>query len=389
MRPLKTGVGWFGLRGGSIATIPATAQQLAANGIDYFFVSDQINSYLPRSLWSPEFTAFSDVDNDSWYDWRISAALAANAAPGLGVQVGGTDAIRNGPAELTVTMLTLAELSQGNAICCVGAGENYHVTPFGYNRKEGVGRLGDMLELTRMYLDADGPIDYDGKYWHVRGATIGSTRQYRPEFWAMGGGPKLIETACRFADGLITGVPAAMTNIDRYAEMVQKVKARLAELDRDPEAFGFGIMSSVLCHEDPDTLEDTIKTNPLVKFGSSWWGRFRQSDWLDEGIEPVWPRDWHYALNLLSATMSRDECMDVCDRVPPEMVTKGNLCGSPAELAEQYIPFVEAGANFIEPFDCAAVALEPEDAMKSTDRMIQAMQILKERCGAPAATAPS
>lgn len=45
-----------------------------------------------------------------------------------------TDSIRNGPAQLVHSMLTLAKITEGRATSLVGAGEVKQCNPFGWKR---------------------------------------------------------------------------------------------------------------------------------------------------------------------------------------------------------------------------------------------------------------
>src|SRR5439155_397496 len=106
-------------------------RSLEANGVDYFWTYDQLTFITPRSLWTPETTPLANdmVDLDSFYDPWVACAIASAATSNLGTLIGGTDATRRGPAELLQSMLSLADLTKGNSILCVGAGEMKQITP--------------------------------------------------------------------------------------------------------------------------------------------------------------------------------------------------------------------------------------------------------------------
>jgi len=69
------------------------------------------------SLWTPENTPLAkelaDLDRSMTPSWPAPVAGAATSS--LGVLIGGTDATRRGPAELLQSMLSLADLTEGNA----------------------------------------------------------------------------------------------------------------------------------------------------------------------------------------------------------------------------------------------------------------------------------
>jgi phthiodiolone/phenolphthiodiolone dimycocerosates ketoreductase len=160
----------------------------------------------------------------------------------------------------------------------------------------------------------------------------------------MGGGPRLTEAALKYADGFSSGMPFVFSDPETYASAVQGHKETLESYGRDPEEFSFGLHHILFLCEDKDEFERHID-NPLVKWYAATGGRINQNDWDAEGIEPVMPRDWHYAFKMLPGAMSERELLDITDRVPPEMVRKTFIVGTPEEIAAEIKPFVEAGAD--------------------------------------------
>jgi phthiodiolone/phenolphthiodiolone dimycocerosates ketoreductase len=317
-------------------------------------------------------------DTDSFHDPFLACAVAASAVPGLGVMIGGTDAIRRGPAELLQSMLSLADLTDGRALCCVAAGEVKQISPFGHNRSEGLHRLEDVLRIVRLLSDCDGPVDYEGNIWKLRAAYIGCIRRQLPEFWAIGAGPKLIELASAYADGFMSVGPNAMPTPERYGEVVATLRTGLAAAGRTSDDFGFGLIFEVLCHDDPAVIEAALD-NGLLKFLAAMNGRLNQRDWLAEGVEPVFPPPWHYALHLLPSEMTLEVANDAIERVSPEMMRKSFLIGTPEEIADQILDYVRVGVNLIAPADCLPLALGSGIALESFGRMLQVLALVRKK----------
>src|SRR5258706_557972 len=115
------------------------AKELEAAGcVDYIMAWDQLVSWYPRCLWTPE------------------NAPIASASSGIGISVS-TDSIRRGPAELTQTMLTLAGATEGRAMLLLGAGEQKQAKPYGHKRAEGLDRMEDFFELNKRLTGAVAP----------------------------------------------------------------------------------------------------------------------------------------------------------------------------------------------------------------------------------------
>ena len=114
-------------------------------------------------------------------------------------------------------MSTLATASGGKATLSLGAGEVRHVTPFGRKRSIGLKRLNEALQILRLLWDAKEPVNFEGEIWTLKDAWIGAGgQQNRPEVVAMGGGPKLIEMALKYADGMGTGAPFVYADAAKY-----------------------------------------------------------------------------------------------------------------------------------------------------------------------------
>jgi len=207
------------------------ARELESSGVvDFFQTYDQLTNLLPNALWTPEVTPLSELsaDNDSFADGLLLAAFGMAATEGrLGVSWT-TDAVRRGPAELAQSMLTLANAAS-STVLMLGAGELKQCRPYGYKRAEGLARLEDHLRLLPQLFEATGPIDFEGNHWNYKRASIGCIHPNRPKVWAMGGGPRLIDMATRYADGISASSPCAIAGPEALAQIVTEVKQKVEE----------------------------------------------------------------------------------------------------------------------------------------------------------------
>lgn len=346
--------------------------------VDYFWTFDELSGWFPRSMWTPEVAPMAAVlDINATNDPFLQCAAAVAANPDASVRLT-TDAVRARPAELTRAMANLANSTTGRAVCAIGAGEQRQAKPFGYKRSEGLARLEDVLRLHRMLLDADEPFDFSGNIWQFKNAYIGNPGPRRPELWALGGGPKLIELAAKYADGFETCTPLAIPNAELWAEQVRDVRGHVEAADRDPNGFGFGIWIAALMHDDPHVIEAAL-FNPLLAVFAALLGRFNQRDWLLEGLEPVMPMEWHYSMRLLPFDIPRAEAEDIIARVPRAMVEKSFVIGSPADIADVAAGFVHAGANFVGIVDVFPLLAGPAEGEAAFARGVQACALLKQR----------
>jgi phthiodiolone/phenolphthiodiolone dimycocerosates ketoreductase len=349
----------------------------ASGAVDYMQVWDQLTSWYPQQLWTPQNTPLASVmpDCDSFPDMWTMAGYASALAPELGI-VMSTDSIRRGPAELAQSMLTLADLTGGRAIVQIGAGEIKQAKPFGWKRSHGIKRLEDLYRIFDKLMAEDGPINFEGHHTTLEGAWIGTAKANRPQLWGLGGGPRIIDLATTYADGFCTMAPFVWTSPERVAEERAEMREQLERKGRDPDTFRFGIWATMLLHDDPNVVDQALD-NKLTRWLTAIAGRIVQSDWDAEGIEPPMPRDFHYAMHMLPLSMGAAEVEEWAGRATREMTERSFFYGAPADAAAQLQPFIEAGVDFVGILDMAAFILEPEELPAALGRSIEVSANLK------------
>ena len=352
-----------------------TAKMLEATGvIDDLLIYDYLVSFNPRSLWTPDVTPLANsYDNDdSYHDAFVLAAIAASVSDlGIGIM---TDSMRRGPW-ISQTMFSLADATKGQVTLALGAGEARHGIPFGYDRKEGLGRMKDLMQIWKLMLDCDGPFDFDGKYWKLKQTYLGTVRpKRRPKLWALGGGPKLVEYATQYADGLLTYIPGVWGTPQACADAVGRIKEMVVKNGRDPDAFEIGVMGGTVLHEDPKEIEKILQ-HPLVKLISALFGRIAMKEWVAEGHEPPFPVDWHYANDYFPISATRKDMEAANAKMTREMMLKSNFVGSPAEVAAQFQGYIDVGVSWVVPVDLGGFcSLDPAESVR---RMVDLARILK------------
>ncbi|WP_219413775.1 LLM class flavin-dependent oxidoreductase [Pseudonocardia nigra] len=382
--PVKFAVPFDHHRSTPISAIASFTSAMQASGVDFLWLYDEFSWWFPGKLWSKENTPFAEIiDGHSTHDPFVHAAFALSANPTASVRLT-TDAVRASPVELLRKMLTLAHGTEGDVICAIGAGEQRHAKPFGYKRSEGLKRLEDVFVLLNKLWDADEPVSYEGNFWNYQNAFIGTTRPAkRPEFWALGGGPKLLEIAAKYADGFEAATPQAIANVAKFAAQVTSLRQQVESHGRDPEAFGFGIWNICICHDDPDVIEQVLQ-NPIAKYYAAQFGRLNGADWAEEGIQPVMPKSWHYALHWLPFEQTDAELDAITSSVSTDMVRKSFNVGSPQEIAAINSQFIDAGARFVGHLDMTPLIVGPSDAEDSIRRALEVNKAVKAHAGTKA-----
>src|SRR5581483_1857040 len=96
--------------------------------------------------------------------------------------------------------------------------------------------------------------------------------------WALGGGPKLLDIATSYADGVTSLTPGVWATPDHTHDVITGVKQQLEGKGRDPEAYDFALWGACLIHEDEELIEQACQ-NPTVRWLAAMVGRFTQNDW--------------------------------------------------------------------------------------------------------------
>jgi phthiodiolone/phenolphthiodiolone dimycocerosates ketoreductase len=373
-----TSVGYWASRWMPGTAASAYAKQLEDSGVvDEFVIWDQMTNWWPHAQWRADVSPMAEAipDIDSIQDPFLACAYAQASTTSLSVAVS-TDAARRDPPELLQAMTTLSNATAGGARLVLGAGETRHITPFGRKRSVGLKRLEDTLRVFRLWFENDGPVDFNGQYWQMKNAWIGKGGfERRPQVIAVGGGPKLIDIAAELADGLVTGSPFVFADPTEYGQFATDVRERVRSFNRDPSRFTLGLYHVMFLCDDRQQYLDNLD-HPLLKWYAATGGRIDQHNWAKEGIEPVLPEDWHYALHMLPAGMSREEVDEIIDQVKPEMVEKSFVAGTPAQVAELLRAYSDNGCGYHLLADIAP-AMIPTDPERVIARYIELCRLIK------------
>ena len=354
----------------------------ACGVVDEVMITDQLTSWFPRDMWTPENTGLATMvpDIDSFPDPFVAAALSLDSTEKVGISLA-TDAVRRGPAELMQSMLTLANLGGDRSITLqLGAGERKQCTPFGWKRTEGIKRFEDQLRFIDEFWNTDGPVNMEGNHWNFSQAWIGGAKPKRPRVWGLGGGPRLFDLATTYADGFATSVPSSWPTAEIAAETIAALRRMVEEKGRDPESFKIGMWVEFLLYDEGDEkLVETALANPLVQWMGILFGRFPHGAWEAEGLPlPLGDPAWHYSTKYEPIRWSAAEVNEILERTPRVQFEKCFKIGTPAHIAEQMRPYIEAGVDWIMPTDLMNFILPPDQLEAAARRGIELCGLLKQ-----------
>jgi alkanesulfonate monooxygenase SsuD/methylene tetrahydromethanopterin reductase-like flavin-dependent oxidoreductase (luciferase family) len=81
--------------------------------------------------------------------------------------------------------------------------------------------------------------------------------------------------------------------------------------------------------------------------------------------------DYHYANQFLPLELSRTEMVDILSRTTRKHLEKNFVIGTPEQVADHVVEYVEAGSTWVQLGDMLAWTLDYDDIMRSPDRTIE------------------
>jgi probable F420-dependent oxidoreductase len=153
------------------------------------------------------------------------------------------------PVHLAKSVGTLDQLSRGRIEVGLAIGGRFRMfSAFDADPENFVARFSEGLALMKA-LWTEPEVDFDGRFWQLRGASMEPKPFQKPwpPIWIGGGHPNALRRAVRLGDGFIGA--GSSTTAD-FVEHVRVVRAALAETGRDPG--GFRIAKRVYLGIDDD-----------------------------------------------------------------------------------------------------------------------------------------
>ena len=146
----------------------------AATGADSYWVGDHLNSFLPRSIATPEYLGVAaklvpkiDAVLEPWT--MLGHLAARNRVRRLRLGVCVTDAGRRNPAVTAQAAATLHLLTRGRAMLGIGVGEREGNEPYGVEWTKPVARLEEAVATIRTLWDSAGePVSRDSPYFPLK-----------------------------------------------------------------------------------------------------------------------------------------------------------------------------------------------------------------------------
>ena len=145
--------------------------------------SDQMQSWIFRSIWSPELipTAAQVPDYEACYNTiPLLAAVASHTEKILLSTI--VDCYRRSPSILAQELLTLDHISHGRVMIAIGTGENKQFLPYGLERTEPRNaHLEEAIRIIKTLMRTTQPVtEPDNRFWKLDEALV-ALPPYNPE----------------------------------------------------------------------------------------------------------------------------------------------------------------------------------------------------------------
>jgi len=320
----------------------------AATGADSYWVGDHLNSFLPRSIATPEHLGVAarlvpKVDA-VLEPWTMLGHLAArNRVRRLRLGVCVTDASRRNPAVTAQAAATLHLLTRGRAMLGIGVGEREGNEPYGVEWTKPVARLEEAIATIRTLWDSNGePVSRDSPYFPLKNALF-DLPPYRgrwPEIWVAAHGPRMLRIAGRYADAW---VPFVISRPSDYGDALEAVRAAASDADRDPMSIVPAAVRTLVTGRNRDDVDEALdsvilKASALAAPAEAW---------ARHGVQHPLGADFSGVQDLVPQMIDRQTALSYTAKVPPSLMKEVTFNGTPDEVVEQVAEWRGQGLKYL------------------------------------------
>ncbi len=318
------------------------AKRSEDEGFDAVWWPDHLMGWHPDSMWTPDLTPLAEVQPNPhvYFEPAVMMGVVGAATERIRVGVCVTDLIRRHPAMAAQTALTLDHVTRGRAIIGLGSGEQLNATPYGMPFDAPVARLDEGIDVMRLLMDADGPVDFSGRFHTLDRAVLG-LRPYGerpPEIWTAAHGPRMLRLTGRKADGWL---PTKL-GPSEYGAALGTIREAAERAGRAPEAITPGMLGYVLMGPDDETVA-RLTAAPLVR---ALCVLLPAQVFRDLGVDGPYP-DGSGFHDFIPTAIDRAESLRIIDAIPAGVVRHYAFTGTPDQVAEQVEEYVEQGLRHL------------------------------------------
>lgn len=315
-------------------------------GAESLWLPDHFMSFIPAQVWKPEVTAAAKVvgSPDAFFDPIQILAVTSQRIRGVDVGPLVTEPFRRHPMSLAQSIVTLDHLSRGHAILGIGNGERENLEPYGIAWDKPVAGLKEALTIIRLLWDNVGkPVDFDGRFWKLKDALF-SLPLYQgkaPRIWIASHAPRMLGLTGRFGDGWL---PTLKVTGEIYRQRLDTILEAGSVAGRNMEHF---VPAQATICAIGESREQMLELAVKSRLGAAMSMLLPAEAWKAHGkSHPL--GDDHKGFTEIVPTRVTDEQIELAaNTVTEELLDASLYAGSPAEIRDQLVPIVDAGAKHI------------------------------------------
>ena len=303
------------------------------------WLPDHMVSFWPDSIWTPEFTdlATASPSPHRHLDGMAVAAATAVLTNNVPIATCVIDTVRRHPSLLAQSALTIDHLSKGRFILGLGSGELENTVPYGFDFAKPVSRFEEALKVIRLLWESDGPVDFDGQFYHLEHARL-DTELYdgkAPPIWVGAAGPRMLGITGRHADGWW---PAGAYTPEDYAAKLKVILDAGDAAGRDMSGF-IPALTQICLIGDEGEIDEMLE-QPMVK---SIIAMLNAKDVELFGYKHPMGSDWHGIMDFDPHVLTRERMIQFCEELDTRMIREIFPVGTPKEVARKIAGFAEVG----------------------------------------------
>ncbi len=319
------------------------ARTIDSLGYDSMAFPDHFAGFVPESIWIPEVTQLSYLQQSPHTYFEMSSIMGACASVTENVQLisAVTEPIRRHPVQIAQTFLTLDHISNGRAVLGIGAGEIENVEPYGLNYSGQVGKLREALQIIRQIWETHEPFSFDGKFWKLKDAVMSLRPVVEgkpPPIWIAALGPKMLEVTAEYGDGWIPTLlqPKDFGNKLRTIQDLRKKK----NIERE---FTAALWNWCILDEDESVCERLMNTNLAKAFALL----LPDSEWKKHGYNHPFGDDFHSLTDYIPMRYDKATTMEAIEKVPKDILEDFYMTGDAESIIKQLEEYVLQGLDHI------------------------------------------
>ena len=235
------------------------------------------------------------------------------------------------PVSLASRVATLDEVSDGRALCGLGAGDRSTLTNLGFDRDKPLRRVLEAMKVSQK-LWAGERVDHDGTFQATDAAlnySVGDNGDVPVYVGAQG--PHMIRMSAKHADGVLVNA----SHPDDFAWADKQVEKGLSDRPDERGDFDFAAYASVSVAEDAEAAREAAR--PPVAFIAGG------------AAPPVLDRHDidHERAEEIGEKIESGDFMDAFEAVTPAMIDAFCIAGTPETAAEKISEVLEYADSFV------------------------------------------